>query len=192
MDLVDENSQLFGEVEEPLEVLELLGAESACDGLARYLSCPKGVGTVQLGGLGPTAAVCLTAAIGLEAECSGQRETRLGQLPGDPAVLVGLASRGPPAPLTFTDESPPTRHNPVAPAVRSRSASNKAAAKRNSVDEEVRGFRELLDHLATLTRNTMTVTTDSANSFELLSIPTPTGRRAFELLGGAAVPRRLK
>ena len=91
MDLVDENSQPFGVVEESLEVLELLGAESACDGLARYLSCPKGVGTVQLGWLGPTAAVRLTAAIGLEAEGSGQRETRLGQLPGDPAMLVGLA-----------------------------------------------------------------------------------------------------
>ena len=94
------------------------------------------------------------------------------------------------APLTFTDESPPTRDNPVAPAVRSASASTKAAAKRNGVDEEVRGFRELLDHLGTLTRNTMTVTTDQASSFELLSTPTPTQRRVFELLG-AAVPRRL-
>ena len=94
------------------------------------------------------------------------------------------------APLTFTDESPPTRDNPVAPAVRSTSASKKAAAKRNGVDEEVRGFRELLDHLATLTRNTMSVTTETASSFELLSTPTPIQRRAFELLG-AAVPRRL-
>lgn len=95
------------------------------------------------------------------------------------------------APLTFTDESPPTRDNPVAPAVRSTSASKKAAAKRNDVNEEVRGFRELLDHLATLTRNTMTVTTDQASSFELLSTPTPTQRRVFELLGAAA-PRHLK
>jgi hypothetical protein len=95
------------------------------------------------------------------------------------------------APLTFTDEHPPTRVSPVAPALRSASASKKAAAKRNDVDEEVRGFRELLDHLATLTRNTMAVTTDTASSFELLSTPTPTQRRVFELLG-AAVPRRLK
>ena len=94
------------------------------------------------------------------------------------------------APLTFTDESPPTRDNPVAPAVRSASASKKAAAKRNNVDEEVRGFRELLDHLATLTRNTMAVTTETGSSFELLSTATPTQRRVFELLG-AAVPRRL-
>ena len=95
------------------------------------------------------------------------------------------------APLTFTDEHPPTRVSPVAPALRSASASKKAAAKRNDVDEEVRGFRELLDHLATLTRNTMAVTTDTASSFELLSTPTPTQRRVFELLG-AAVPRHLK
>ncbi len=94
------------------------------------------------------------------------------------------------APLTFTDESPPTRDNPVAPAVRSASASKKAAAKRNNVDEEVRAFRELLDHLATLTRNTMAVTTETGSSFELLSTATPTQRRVFELLG-AAVPRRL-
>ncbi|NNN08593.1 MAG: hypothetical protein HKL85_05295, partial [Acidimicrobiaceae bacterium] len=51
-------------------------------------------------------------------------------------------------------------------------------------------FRELLDHLATLTRNTMAVTTETRSSFELLSTPTPTQRRVFELLG-AAVPRRL-
>lgn len=94
------------------------------------------------------------------------------------------------APLTFTDESPPTRDNPVAPAQRSASASAKAASKRNDIDEEVRGFRELLDHLATLTRNTMAVTTETRSSFELLSTPTPTQRRAFELLG-AAVPRQL-
>ena len=94
------------------------------------------------------------------------------------------------APLTFTDEHPPTRENPVAPARRSPAASRKAAAKRNGANDEVRGFRELLDHLATLTRNTMTLTTDRVRSFEMLSTPTPTQRRVFELLG-AAVPRRL-
>ena len=95
------------------------------------------------------------------------------------------------APLTFTDEHPPTRENPVTPAVRSASASTKAATKRNETDEEVRGFRELLVHLGTLTRNTVRVATDTTNSFELLSTLTPTQRRVFELLG-APVPRRLK
>jgi hypothetical protein len=75
------------------------------------------------------------------------------------------------APLTFTDEHPPARDNPVAPAARSTSASKKAAAKRNGADEEVRGLRELLDRLGMLTRNIMAVTTDKTSSFELLSTP---------------------
>jgi len=94
------------------------------------------------------------------------------------------------APLTFTDEHPTIRDHPVAPARRSGSASKKAATKRNDDDLEVRGFRELLDHLGSMTRNTVRVTTDPASGFELLATPTPIQRRAFELLG-APVPRRL-
>jgi hypothetical protein len=94
------------------------------------------------------------------------------------------------APLTFTDEAPPTRTNPVAPALRSKSATSKAARMRNAAGEEVRGFRELLEHLGTLTRNTMRTTTTTTSEFELLATPTPTQRRAFELLG-AAVPLKL-
>lgn len=71
----------------------------------------------------------------------------------------------------------------MAPVVRSVSASRKAAAMRKGDDDVVRGFRELLDHLATLTCSTMTVTTETRSSFELLS--TPTQRRDFELLGAA-------
>jgi hypothetical protein len=94
------------------------------------------------------------------------------------------------APLTFTDEAPPLRANPVAPAVRSTAARKKAARKVNDDGEEVRGFRELLEHLGTLTRNTMTTTTATTSEFELLATPTPTQRRAFELLG-APVPLKL-
>ena len=94
------------------------------------------------------------------------------------------------APLTFTDEHPLARANPVAPAQRSVSASRKAATKHNGVNDEVRGFRELLDHLGTLTRNTVVVTTETASSFELLATPTPIQRRVFELLG-TPIPRRL-
>jgi Transposase DDE domain len=94
------------------------------------------------------------------------------------------------APLTFSDEAPPVRPNPVAPAQRSTSAQKKAATKRNANDEEVRGFRELLEHLGTLTRNTMRTTTQTSSEFELLATPTPTQRRAFELLG-APVPLKL-
>jgi hypothetical protein len=94
------------------------------------------------------------------------------------------------APLTFTDEAPPTRDNPVAPAQRSAGAAAKAAAKENKDGEEVRGFRELLEHLGTLTRNTMRTTTETTSEFELLATPTSTQRRAFELLG-APVPLKL-
>jgi hypothetical protein len=94
------------------------------------------------------------------------------------------------APLTFTDEAPPRRANPVAPAVRSAGARAKAAAKENEDGQEVRGFRELIEHLATLTRNTMRTTTETTSEFELLATPTPTQRRVFELLG-APVPLKL-
>jgi hypothetical protein len=94
------------------------------------------------------------------------------------------------APLTFTDEAPPRRANPVAPAVRSAGARAKAAAKENNDGQEVRGFRELIEHLGTLTRNTMRTTTDTTSEFELLATPTPTQRRVFELLG-APVPLKL-
>jgi hypothetical protein len=94
------------------------------------------------------------------------------------------------APLTFTDEAPSARSNPVAPAQRSAGAAAKAAAKENSDGEEVRGFRELLEHLGTLTRNTMRTTTETTSEFELLATPTPTQRRVFELLD-APVPLKL-
>ena len=94
------------------------------------------------------------------------------------------------APLTFTDEAPPVRANPVAPAVRSPGARSKAARKVNGEGKEVRGFRELLEHLGTLTRNTMRTTTGTTSEFQLLATPTPTQRRAFELLG-ASVPLKL-
>jgi hypothetical protein len=94
------------------------------------------------------------------------------------------------APLTFTDEAPPARANPVTPAVRSAGARAKAAAKENKDGQEVRGFRELIEHLGTLTRNTMRTTTETTSEFELLATPTPTQRRVFELLG-APVPLKL-
>jgi len=87
------------------------------------------------------------------------------------------------APLTFTDEEPPMRDHPVAPAVRSDSAKAKAAKKQSASGAEVRSFRGLLDHLATLTRNTMRTTSGMSREFEMLATPTPTQRRAFELLG---------
>jgi len=93
------------------------------------------------------------------------------------------------APLTFTDEAPPPRPDPVGPACRSAAASAKAARKTDQHGEPVRGFRELLDHLGTLTRNR--IRTAGTTEFDLLASPTPTQRRAFELLG-APIPLTLK
>ena len=93
-------------------------------------------------------------------------------------------------PLTFTDPDRPEPADPVAPARRSAAADHKAASKTTTDDLPARGFTDLLDHLATLTRNTMRVTGRDSD-FDLLAVPTPTQRRAFDLLG-ATVPLRLQ
>ena len=91
------------------------------------------------------------------------------------------------APLTYTDEHPPARANPVAPARRSPSADAKAALKTGPGKQPVRGFRDLIDHLATLTRDTIVV---SGQSVDKLAAPTPAQRRAFDLIG-APIPLTL-
>ena len=85
------------------------------------------------------------------------------------------------AELTFRDESPEPRVDPVARAQRSKAASSKAARRHQPDGSQVRPFQGLLDHLATLTRNTCQVPGTNL-TIEKLSIPTPTQRRAFELL----------
>jgi Transposase DDE domain len=92
------------------------------------------------------------------------------------------------APLTFTDQAPPARTDPVAPAVRSPAADRKA---RRGADEEgrtVRGFRELLAHLATLTRNTVRL---DQTTLDVLATPTDLQRRAFQLLN-SPIPHTLQ
>ena len=87
------------------------------------------------------------------------------------------------APLTYTDEHPPERDNPVAPATRSPAATRKASRHRDDHDQPVRSFRALLEHLATLTRNDIRYGTDqNAPIVPTLATPTPTQRRAFELI----------
>ena len=93
------------------------------------------------------------------------------------------------APLTFRDEAPPDRADPVLPAVRSASASAKAATRRRRDGQELRPFQGLLDHLATLTRNTCQVP-GTVVTFERLAEPTETQRKAFELID-VPVPLRL-
>jgi hypothetical protein len=95
------------------------------------------------------------------------------------------------APLTFTDENRPDPLDPVAPARRSQGADAKAATKTTTDDLPARSFTTLLDHLATLTRNHLQVTAQDQSGFDLLAVPTPTQRRAFDLLG-APIPITLK
>jgi len=92
------------------------------------------------------------------------------------------------APLTYTDQQPPQRVNPVAPATRSTTATAKASRRRDEHDQPLHDFRGLLDHLATLTRNTIKI---AGTDLELLAEPTPTQRRAFELLD-TPIPMALK
>jgi Transposase DDE domain len=91
------------------------------------------------------------------------------------------------APLTYADEHPPARDNPVAPARRSRSADAKAAAKTGPGGQALRSFRGLLDHLATLTRDTIRI---AGQPVDKLTTPTPDQRRAFDLIG-ARIPLTL-
>jgi transposase len=93
------------------------------------------------------------------------------------------------APLTFTDEEPPERDDPVLPAYRSPAAAQKAARRRKPDGTALRPFQGLLDHLATLTRNTCRVPGTTVG-FECLAEPTATQRKAFELIG-ASIPLRL-
>jgi len=95
------------------------------------------------------------------------------------------------APLTFTDETPPTGADPVAPACRSAAADRKASRHTHDQGSPVYNFRGLLDHLATLTRNTLRFPAlPDTPTVEQLAVPTPTQRRAFQLLD-TAVPLRL-
>ena len=83
------------------------------------------------------------------------------------------------APLTYTDTQPPSHDNPVTPAQRSTTATRKASRHRDETDQPVRSFRTLLTHLGTLTRNRIHI---NGTEFDQLTEPTPTQRRAFELL----------
>jgi hypothetical protein len=88
------------------------------------------------------------------------------------------------APLTFTDQNPPAPDNPVAPASRSAAAQAKASYQHDPAGQPYRSFRDLLDHLATLTRNQVRFTGTRA-TVPMLTEPTSTQRQAFHLLGTA-------
>jgi Transposase DDE domain len=84
------------------------------------------------------------------------------------------------APLTYTDQHPPQRDNPVAPATRSAHADRNAGHHTDPGHNPLHSFRGLLDHLATLTRNTITL---GEHTFDKITLTTTTQRHAFQLLG---------
>jgi hypothetical protein len=90
------------------------------------------------------------------------------------------------APLLFAEDDPTNaaqrRGSPVKPATRSMSAQSKAYTKKTPQGETVHSFRGLLDHLATLTKNTIQPTGDLP-SFDRLTVPTSLQQKAFDLLG---------
>ena len=82
------------------------------------------------------------------------------------------------APLTFTDEDPPSPDNPVAPARRSGHAQAKASCQRDPAGRPYRSFRGLLAHLATLTRNQVRFA-GTSTTVPMLAEPTSTQRRGL-------------
>jgi hypothetical protein len=93
------------------------------------------------------------------------------------------------APLTFTDEHPPERASPVAPARRSAAAQAKASGQHDQAGQPYRSFSGLLEHLATLTRNQVRFP-GASTEIPMLAEATPAQRRAFELIG-APIPLTL-
>jgi hypothetical protein len=84
------------------------------------------------------------------------------------------------AELTFTGQHIPQAAGPAAPARRSAQARAKDGARHNRDGLPVYRYRDLLAHLVTLDRQTITF---AGRPIEKLTSPTPVQRRAFELLG---------
>jgi hypothetical protein len=89
-------------------------------------------------------------------------------------------------PLLFTDEHRPVTPDPVAKAVRSPAAQQKAQTKRTSTGQPAHSYRTLLAELATQTRNT-TRLHGHASTFEKLTQPTALQAEALDLAEHAPV-----
>jgi hypothetical protein len=91
------------------------------------------------------------------------------------------------APLLFHDTdigaTKAERRSPVASTEPSATVKAKKATKRNADGLRVMGFAELVDHLGTLVRNTMSMPLPTRHCFTLHSKPTPLQQAAFNLLG---------
>jgi len=89
-------------------------------------------------------------------------------------------------PLLFTDEHRPVTPDPVAKAVRSPAAQQKAQTKRTSSGQPAHSYRTLLTELATQTRNT-TRLHGHTTTFEKLTQPTALQAEALDLAAHAPV-----
>ncbi len=91
------------------------------------------------------------------------------------------------APICFTDEDPPKRTDPVAPARRSAKTLAKASRQQDDQGTPIHSYATLLDELASLTRNTIAFS--GGARITKLAIPTPLQRQAFELIGTPIPPQ---
>jgi hypothetical protein len=80
--------------------------------------------------------------------------------------------------------------HPQASTEPSATAKAKKAIKRNANGDPVHSFADLIDHLGTLTRNTMRMPLAAKHPFTLVSKSTPLQEAAFNLLG--LDPRRVQ
>jgi hypothetical protein len=83
--------------------------------------------------------------------------------------------------LLFTDDTPISQADPVAPARRSPQGQANASAARTEHGHPAHTLRDLLSDLATLTRNTLTI--HNGATFTRLSEPTPLQASTLQLLG---------
>lgn len=91
------------------------------------------------------------------------------------------------APVLFDDEdyewAKQQRSSVVAPAQRSKKAKRKASSKHTSDGVPVHSFRTLLKDLATLTKNKIQPNIPDSPTFTQCAQPTPTQKKALDLLG---------
>jgi len=101
------------------------------------------------------------------------------------AYYVEFHMRGRLAPLLFDDHdrAAAERKSIVAPAQRSPAASRKAATKRTDDGLPVHSFRSLLNDLATVCLNKVSLPSNHKYQFDLPTKPMPLQARALELLG---------
>jgi len=87
------------------------------------------------------------------------------------------------ASLLFRDQQTPVNDDPVAKAHRSDKALEKASTQQLQDGSPVHSLRTLLDHMRTLSRDTMSASSDAAaTTFKVIGQPTPLQARALALL----------